>query len=387
MKTKKPKNTGLSIRIAELAAIAMIALPFVGESNAFAQNDKGNGGGAFICDDPTKSEFLDLFEASLNEEGNLGLNIIKSKDSVSNQIQNAFLRFDPKTPLYRKIIKTYQKVLSAKRIPIPANMALSWPIDEKNRYQPINCKERGIIIYHDSSQQDSMDIDNNSLKLLSKTDQAAAWVHETIYKYLRDTQGDIDSIRTRKIVGYLFSNLPDSEVRLALEKYGIRPQDCAMSTSLDEVESFTVKLNSSIEGVQVESSSEDYFVNNNVLIEDTIWNKIKTHIPLSFISIRKTSPDHVLKPFKCTASFDHIQKKHQGDSLGIANYNSFNILFSSSCPLEKINVRAPGKLNSGKYVNIDGFLMNDDFAKRPLGMIQKSLGKNFAVSGKCIAKQ
>lgn len=63
----------------------------------FAQDKGGNGGGAFICTENSKSEILDLFEARL-----AGMKIKTSTDSVQKQIDEALKRLNPNSNLYKK---------------------------------------------------------------------------------------------------------------------------------------------------------------------------------------------------------------------------------------------------------------------------------------------
>jgi hypothetical protein len=53
--------------------------------------------------------------------------------------------------------------------------------------------------------ENTLKIDPKIWNGFSNTDKAAFYFHEAIYKYLRDTEQDRTSWRTRKIVGYLFS--------------------------------------------------------------------------------------------------------------------------------------------------------------------------------------
>jgi hypothetical protein len=184
---------------------------------------------------------LDLFEAQLKGPGDLGLTILTSHDDVETQIQNIFKRLNPKSNLYTRIIETYKKVRQATPIPVPAGLDLAWPSDEKNKYAPSGCAAKGIILYHDATQSnepDTKDIDINSLQGLPNTQQAAAWVHETVYKFLRETQHAGDSVRARQIVGYLFSDLDDENLNTELEQYGLRPK-----TGASHLERINVTLN------------------------------------------------------------------------------------------------------------------------------------------------
>lgn len=53
---------------------------------------------------------------------------------------------------------------------------------------------------------------------MSELERSAVYFHEGIYSYLRTEFGDTDSKRARKMVGYLFSNLDDTQKSLKLMK-------------------------------------------------------------------------------------------------------------------------------------------------------------------------
>ncbi|MCO4755300.1 MAG: formylglycine-generating enzyme family protein, partial [Bacteriovoracaceae bacterium] len=53
---------------------------------------------------------------------------------------------------------------------------------------------------------------------LPEVDKAALIFHEVIYAYLRDRYADTDSVRTREIVGYIFSDLKNVEVSEKIEE-------------------------------------------------------------------------------------------------------------------------------------------------------------------------
>lgn len=61
------------------------------------------------------------------------------------------------------------------------------------------------------------------LKLLSQTDVAAAFIHEAVYKTLRDEPADhTDSIRSRVIVGKMFSSFPLVDAVAQLPSMGVQ---------------------------------------------------------------------------------------------------------------------------------------------------------------------
>src|SRR4051812_32385248 len=97
--------------------------------DAVAGEKAGNGGGAFICPDPSQSEFLDLYEA---REG--GLLISPSSESLEDQIRSALSKLRLADKTFKDIFKTYEAVRAARIIPLPENKELAWPSDALNKY-------------------------------------------------------------------------------------------------------------------------------------------------------------------------------------------------------------------------------------------------------------
>ncbi len=185
-------------------------------SLAHAGNDAGHGGGAFICDDPTRSEFLDLYEARES-----GLNILQSISSVEVQIQKALTKLKSVSKQFKDIDKTYAEVRAARRVPVPTGLDLAWPSDALNKYAKGGCKAKAIMIFHDKKNKhdvDTIDFDSVSLKALPDVEQAAAWLHETIYKFLRKHNSERNSIRTRIIVGLLLSDISENQIASELNR-------------------------------------------------------------------------------------------------------------------------------------------------------------------------
>lgn len=209
------------------ACITWAAALFVG-TFAWAGGEVGNGGGAFICPDSAQSEFLDLYEARRPRDvadagfsnSRPALNIPISLAPVEEQIQAAFAKLQINPLVYNAVLETYRVVRAAKINPLPPGVQLAWPSDERNRYIKAGCQAVGVMIFYDFTL--SMDQDRVSLEKLPKTDQAAAWVHETLYRFFRLTQGDRDSIRTREVVAYLFSDKNSPELVTALKRLGLR---------------------------------------------------------------------------------------------------------------------------------------------------------------------
>jgi len=193
---------------------------------AHAGGDVSAGGGAFICPDKSQSEFLDLFEAQI--PGLLtdsGLTIPSSDAPVDDQIKAAFDKLIPGSALYQVVMATYDKVKAAPVKVLPPHTGIAWPSDAHNEYQEEGCAPLGIIKFHDAytdesgvQHKDWIAEDRTNLLAMPNQQQAAAMVHETIYKFLRENYGDSDSVRARAIVGHLFANETQPELTAALLK-------------------------------------------------------------------------------------------------------------------------------------------------------------------------
>lgn len=187
----------------------------------------GNGGGAFICPDSTQSLVLDLFEAGVPRLVTKdGLTIPSSDAPVEDQIQNAFKRLGTDTWVYSEVSGLYALIKQVvQQVPVPRG-SIAWPADAVNPLIKPGCTPTGVILYRDSVSGalgievggDYMYVDRESLSALPNQQQAALWVHETVYKYLRAKIGAEDSTLARRIVARLFSNIPVSDVAQYVEQ-------------------------------------------------------------------------------------------------------------------------------------------------------------------------
>jgi hypothetical protein len=180
--------------------------------SAHAIDKAGNGGGAFVCQDPSESEFLDLYEAR-----EAGYKIIPSTDSVDDQIKAALSKLA--AARFKKIFDLYEQVRAANIIPPPKGQELAWPSDALNTYAKESCPGKGIMLYHDSVNKhlpDTIEQDTPTLNSLPATQQAAAWVHETVYKYMRKHYGNTDSVKSQIWTGFAFSNETEDQALAAV---------------------------------------------------------------------------------------------------------------------------------------------------------------------------
>lgn len=136
---------------------------------------------------------------------------------------------------------------------------------------------------------------------LNEIDKASLIFHEVIYAFLRDRDGDINSARTREIVGYLFSTLKNSVIGLQIdtilgyEKSGVSGMDFSKIESgsftmgspitetnrEDDEEQRDVTITFNYEIMTTEVTQAMYF---EVTGENPSFFKEQRHCPLSFES-------------------------------------------------------------------------------------------------------
>ncbi len=203
-----------------LILVIYLTTIFLGTNNGFT-SEKGNGGGAYICPNPKESELLDLFEAQLEPPYNqVAKKIAQSNEPVEIQINRALKRVVLLLPQYKTQLLAVAAQIRKPNVKggsyaIPTNSKLPFPTDTNHALEKDGCTPRGIGLYDD--EKDFLSYDAKLLAGLSNTDQAAFWVHETVYKVLRGIKSNLpnekvvpvaqDSRAARQFVGYAFSNL------------------------------------------------------------------------------------------------------------------------------------------------------------------------------------
>lgn len=176
------------------AAAFLIAIPL-----AEAGNESGHGGVSIVCrtkDNSIKSvELLDTFEG--NHQYNLKIG--GSELPVEDQIEAAQNRLSSRTD----VLTEFQNELAHVQAHIhflKEGVGLN-PTDDA--FPVINkkgCKYEQLAVYTDAGQ---VLVDAELFGFLSKTDQAALYVHETIFKMAR-ARGAKSSVEARKLTAYLF---------------------------------------------------------------------------------------------------------------------------------------------------------------------------------------
>lgn len=179
----------------------------------------GNGGGAWACinkDGDTYSwiQIIDLFEMENEFHEELKDYEGQSVQEILSDIENKILSLNQTnssiTNLFEFILNKMEFVSAL----LPKTEDIFNRISPSKDQCPLGeVKYLQIAIY---TIRDELFIQEDYWGLLSNRDKAALIVHEATYKYLRETFGDDNSIRTRKIVGLLFLNLTNSEIKKEL---------------------------------------------------------------------------------------------------------------------------------------------------------------------------
>lgn len=157
-----------------------------------------------------KYQLTDLWEAEHGygpfENHRLNKMMFDDVTPVDEQLNLALGRLKAVNPKFSQAVKGYLKLVKANILPIPQDSYVMLPQDTDIRYMKKGCTLEGFGYYSD--RQNNLVIDPAIREKISKIDEAAFFMHEAIYKLLRDQKKETDSWRTRRIVGFLFSEEP-----------------------------------------------------------------------------------------------------------------------------------------------------------------------------------
>lgn len=191
-------------------------------ASAMAGDKIGNGGGLWACRTPegiVRAELVDLFEA--REEFKLDLKNF-GKESVDEIVRERLAYVRGALPdLYEEWVSHFEYVLNHRQL---VNARLRPIEDSLYRIEPVaatcpegsweytqfaNFTEYGQILIR-------RDLWENPA--VSERDKAALLFHESLYRWTRIRLVDHDSVRARRIVGYLFSQHSPGDLRREISK-------------------------------------------------------------------------------------------------------------------------------------------------------------------------
>ncbi len=181
----------------------------------------GGGGGALVrysSDAPDKqvlsAELLDLWEASnlrlrWDKPEAYRLNIPYSDEPVAIQLARALSKLEQAEPFLAERVKKDLAYVMSNDEDLPENIEIELPADAKNVYRQKGTKLVGMMYFDGETEKLSIKREIFD-KLINNTHIAAAWMHEAVYKSLRDmdaiAQRDSrDSTVARKINACMFA--------------------------------------------------------------------------------------------------------------------------------------------------------------------------------------
>lgn len=184
----------------------LIASMILSGTAVLAGGASTGGGGAFVCRDKNTgkiqdSELLDLWEGRFIWDWNIPV----TNEPVDQQMARALLKLSKvDTGLYQLTLLELAKIqVTAKYL--PPEVTLPPPTDALPQYSKTDCPLEGMMLYDGSLKR--LNISEVTFShLLNNTNKAAAWIHETIYKILRDVTYQADSRQARKLTACLFSS-------------------------------------------------------------------------------------------------------------------------------------------------------------------------------------
>lgn len=174
-------------------------------------HEQGNGGGAVVCRDSSgkivSAELLDLWERRASKQATY-----QSSAAVNDLIKWALVRISKNNAAFgarvRQAYEENRKIVTE----VADGISLKSPDDAFEWMFEDGCKLEGAANYQTRFGNDRLYIDLRIVQMMSPTSQAALWIHEAIYKVLRQDDGDTNSLRTRDIVSQIFASEPVPEM-------------------------------------------------------------------------------------------------------------------------------------------------------------------------------
>ncbi len=163
--------------------------------------ESSGGGGGFYCPGNDSAEVLDIWEG----RAVFGYTIPSSNEDIDVQINKAAINLNRLAPHISEEVRQLALTLKSEARALPAGVKLAFPHDALPNFEKPDCQLQGLMFF-DGDQDIVLYDPILKSKLVSKTDEAALWMHEALYKVLRDKFGEVTSVATRKAVACVFSS-------------------------------------------------------------------------------------------------------------------------------------------------------------------------------------
>jgi hypothetical protein len=212
-------------------------------TTALAGGTSSGGGGAYVCRDRngqmSSAKLVDLWESENSpfEWGN-GTQVLKvdydNATPEQQQVDNALTKLDSFDTTLGSTVRLLVDEIRKNVRPLPSGVALTVPNDLQTDYFPVGCPPEGMLRYNGVTSALEMRTDIFE-KLETKTDTAAAYLHEAIYKAFRDGFDRAhDSTLARRLVACLFSKNCMVPSNFALPTKIIAAYSCSSGANLSE---------------------------------------------------------------------------------------------------------------------------------------------------------
>jgi len=160
----------------------------------------GGGGAAVVCKNSqgvTNSvKLLDLYEAELNSH----LKIPRSAKPMVQQIGEALAKTDE---FFRYDLKEQLQKISVNYLPTNVTQRQPYDLGDDPIVVEDHCSVEWVAFYRDGNE--SLQIVTKYFNQMSRTDQAALMIHESVYRIRRSKLDDSSSAESREIVSGFFS--------------------------------------------------------------------------------------------------------------------------------------------------------------------------------------
>lgn len=195
-----------------LAAVTLMYAPV-----SFAGTKDGGGGGAYVCYDSSISAptikyslLADLWESDHtpfkwpHKTGKIHISY-NNEIAAEDQFNQALAKLASLDPKFATQVRVERDNLFSQRNSLDDSISITVPDDLKLGYFPTGCPAQGMMYYNGESEQ--LDVREDLFSTLrTKTDVAAAWMHEAVYKIMREKHLKENSIGARRLVACLFSD-------------------------------------------------------------------------------------------------------------------------------------------------------------------------------------
>lgn len=235
-----------------LSLLLVAASAFAGAGN------EGHGGGALICKDREDNQLLDLWEATIpGLFRETALDIQRGNKPVEAQIDAALARLKRSDSDFGELVlDSYKTALAHEEDKKPEDPPLPPITDALTDFVKPGCTLEPVANYYDDTEVLKFDVP--LIATLPRTDIAALWVHEAVYKTLRRIHQATNSLSTRRIVGLLFSSLRAKKLKAEIQAILRETEIEGGPSNLEELAPGRIAVKSGFPG-------DTYFVNLSII--------------------------------------------------------------------------------------------------------------------------